>query len=144
MKQKLFYLFLPFLLGGIVGLIIDPYMDYDVLAKPPLSPPGIVFPIAWTILYLLMGISSILILQKEKMPIVYYIQLLVNLLWPIFYFIFKIRTFSLIWIIFLIILVIKMIYQFYKINKTAAYLQIPYLLWLLFASYLNLGTILLN
>ncbi len=78
------------------------------------------------------------------MPIIYYIQLGVNALWSIIFFVFKWRLFSFIWIVLLVVLVILMIIRFYKIDKVAAYLQIPYLLWILFASYLNLGIYLLN
>ncbi len=144
MKQKLLTIFLPLILGSIVGVILIPFMDYDFLARPPFSPPAIVFPIAWTIIYLFMGISNYFIKEQTETPNIYYLQLAVNLLWPIFFFVFKIRTFAFLWILLLIVLVANMIYQFYQIQKKAAYFQIPYFLWLLFASYLNLGIVLLN
>ena len=139
---------IPVILGGIVGLIISRFMDYNTLNKPPLSPPGFIFGIVWTILYILMGISYGILDTKnlidEKINKIYYLLLIVNLIWPILFFVFKWRLFSAIWIILLVILVIKMIIDFYRKNKLSAYLQIPYLLWTIFATYLNIGVYLLN
>ncbi len=139
---------IPVVLGGIVGLIISNFMDYNELNKPPLSPPGFIFGIVWTILYILMGISYGILDYKNLIDTntknIYYLQLFVNLLWPIAFFVFKWRLFAFIWLIFLVILIIKMMIEFYKKDKTAAYLQIPYLLWSIFAAYLNIGVYLLN
>ena len=139
---------IPVVLGGIVGLIISNFMDYNELNKPPLSPPGFIFGIVWTILYILMGISYGILDYKNLIDTntknIYYLQLFVNLLWPIAFFVFKWRLFAFIWLIFLVILIIKMLLEFYKKDKTAAYLQIPYLLWSIFAAYLNIGVYLLN
>ena len=139
---------IPVVLGGIVGLIISNFMDYNELNKPPLSPPGFIFGIVWTILYILMGISYGILDYKNLIDTntknIYYLQLFVNLLWPITFFVFKWRLFAFIWLIFLVILIIKMMIEFYKKDKTAAYLQIPYLLWSIFAAYLNIGVYLLN
>ena len=135
----------PVALGGIVCLIISNFLDYTSLEKPFLSPPSFVFPIVWTILYILMGISYGILksnsLVDSNITLIYYSQLFVNVLWPIFFFVFKWRLFAFLWIILLIALVISMIIQFYRKNKISALLQIPYLLWLLFASYLG-GTFL--
>lgn len=139
---------IPLVLGGVVGLLISSSMDYNMLNKPPLAPPGVVFPIAWTILYLLMGISYGIIDSNELMDFdtksIYYIQLVVNLLWPIIFFVFKLRLLAFIWILILLALVVTMIVKFYSKNRVAAFLQIPYLLWVLFASYLNLFAYILN
>lgn len=139
---------IPVVLGGIVGLIISNFMDYNELNKPPLSPPGFIFGIVWTILYILMGISYGILDYKNLIDTntknIYYLQLFVNILWPIAFFVFKWRLFAFIWLIFLVILIIKMMFEFYKKDKTAAYLQIPYLLWSIFAAYLNIGVYLLN
>ena len=129
-------------MGGIVGLIISPFMNYNNLNKPPLSPPGIVFPIVWTILYIIMGYSFYK--QNEQNKTIYYTQLIVNGLWSIIFFIFKWYLISTIWIILLIILVTIMIYKFYKENKIAGLINIPYLIWLFFALYLSFGVYLLN
>lgn len=139
---------IPLIVGGIVGIIIFPFMDYNDLIKPFLAPPAILFPIVWSILYILMGVSYGILKSNISIDstsnIIYYSQLFVNALWPIFYFVFKIRLFSFIWIIILALLVIAMIVNFYKKNKIAGLLQVPYLLWVLFASYLNLFTYILN
>lgn len=144
MKNLIKQIAIPLLLGSLIGIIINTFIDYNGLDKPPLSPPSILFPIMWTIIYILMGISAYIIDKKEKIPVIYYIQLFINLLWSIIFFVFKWRFISFIWIIILIITVIKMIKNFSKIDKLSAYLQIPYLLWIIFASYLNLGIYLLN
>ncbi|MBE5820988.1 MAG: tryptophan-rich sensory protein [Clostridiales bacterium] len=139
---------MPVIAGGIVGFIISGFIDYDTLQKPALAPPSIFFPIIWTILYILMGVSYGILktnnLVDPKIDSIYYLQLIVNLLWPIAFFIFKARLFSFIWIILLAILVAIMIYRFWRKNKIAGLLQIPYLLWTLFATYLNLFVYILN
>ena len=150
---------IPVIVGGIVGVLISKLIDYNTIHKPPLSPPSTAFPIVWTILYILMGISygilknqyinNLSILNNKEGKLLstrqlYYIQLAVNALWSIIFFIFKLRLFAFIWILILIILVILMIIDFYKKNKLAGLLQIPYLLWLIFATYLNLGVYILN
>ena len=108
----------------------------------------ILFPIAWTILYILMGISYALLATKDlidsKTKLLYYVQLFVNALWSIFFFTLKWRLFAFVWILLLDVLVTLMIIDFYKKNKIAGLLQIPYLIWILFASYLNLSIYLLN
>ncbi len=135
---------LPLVIGIIVGLIMMPFNDYKDLVQPPFSPPAILFPIVWTILYILMGISAYIISLRGGSLSIYFVQLFVNALWSILFFVFKLRLISFIWIILLIILVIKMIKDFLKINSLAGYLQIPYLIWLIFAAYLNLGVYILN
>lgn len=139
---------IPVIIGGIVGLIISGSIDYNSLEKPFLAPPSILFPIAWTILYILMGVSYGILKSKNlidsKSKLIYYLQLFVNAMWSIFFFTLKWRLFSFIWIIVLDILVVLMILNFYKKDKTSGLLQIPYLLWILFASYLNISIYLLN
>lgn len=139
---------IPVIIGGIVGLVISGSIDYNSLQKPSLAPPSILFPIIWTTLYILMGVSYGILadisLIDSKTKLIYYLQLFANALWSIIFFILKWRFFAFIWIILLNILVIVMIINFYKRNKLSALLQIPYLLWILFASYLNLSIYLLN
>jgi len=143
--KKLFInIFIPLIIGGIIALIMMPFNDYKSLNQPMFAPPALAFPIVWTILYFIMGISAYLISKKDNIPLVYYIQLFVNALWSIFFFVFKWRLFAFIWLILLAVLIIIMIIKFMKIDKIAAYLQIPYLLWVLFAGYLNIGIYLLN
>ena len=138
----------PVIIGGIVGFIISGSMDYTSLQKPFLAPPAILFPIVWTILYILTGVSygrlKVKGLTDDKINFIYYMQLAINALWSIFFFTLKWRLFSFFWILILIVFVIWMIIEFYKKDKIAGLLQIPYLLWILFASYLNLSFYLLN
>lgn len=117
--------------------------------EPPFSPPSTAFPIVWTILFTLMGISAYLIYNEKaydsgKALLLYGVQLLVNFFWPIFFFNLQWYLFSFVWIVFLWVLIILMIREFFKINKTAAWLQVPYLLWVTFAAYLNFAVFLLN
>ncbi len=147
-KNYALSIIIPLALGGIVGFLISGSMDYDTLNQPPLSPPSLLFPIVWTLLYVLMGISFGILRDKHlddsDVKLIYYVQLIVNLLWPIAFFVLKWRLFAFIWILILDALVVLMIFTFYKRNKTAALLQLPYLAWVLFASYLNLGVYILN
>ena len=149
-KTKIYVksMLIPVFIGGIVGLIISGSIDYNSLQKPFLAPPSILFPIVWTILYILMGVSYGILESKSliepKTKFIYYLQLFVNATWSIIFFTLKWRLFAFIWIILLDLLVIIMIIEFYKKNKIAGLIQIPYLLWVLFASYLNLAVYLLN
>ena len=147
-KNYFISILIPVIVGALVGLIISKFIDYDSLVKPFLSPPAFLFPIIWTILYILMGISYGILknnsLTNSSIDFIYYSQLIINALWSIFFFVLKWRLFSFIWIIILTIFIIVMTIQFFKKNKLAGGLQIPYLIWTLFASYLNLGTYLLN
>jgi len=139
---------IPVLVGAIVGIITSSFINYNSLQQPPLSPPAILFPIVWTILYTLMGISYGILesnsLVDSRINFIYYLQLFVNALWSFFFFVFDWRLFSFFWILLLIALVFIMIIEFYKKNKVAGLLQIPYLIWLVFAAYLNFGVYLLN
>ena len=147
-KVYLKSIFITVILGGIVGIIISGFIDYNFLQKPPLAPPSSLFPVVWTILYVLMGVSYGILksnnLVDSKINSIYYSQLIVNLIWPILFFIFEWRFISFLWIILLIGLVINMIIKFYNKNQLAGLLQIPYLIWLVFAAYLNFGVYLLN
>lgn len=138
----------PLIIGGIVGFIISKSIDYNSLIRPYLSPPSILFPIMWTILYILMGISYGIIksnqLNDSKIKTIYYLQLFVNALWSILFFTLKWRFIAFLWILLLDVLVIIMIYRFCSKNKVSGLLQIPYLIWILFATYLNLAIYLLN
>lgn len=139
---------IPIVAGGIIGFAISGFIDYNTLNKPPLSPPGFIFGIIWSILYILMGISYGILdtrnLADEKVNTAYYLQLIVNIIWPVLFFVLKARLLSSIWIVLLLVLIIYMIVTFNKKNKLAAYLQIPYLMWTAFATYLNIGVYLLN
>lgn len=146
--KNIFYLFLPLFSGSIIGLIISNFIDYGILIKPLLAPPGFLFPIIWSILYLLLGLSFYLFkktaINNQSIKKIYYLGLIVNLLWSIFFFIFKWRLFTIMWTILLLYLVIKLLILFFKENKVSFYLNIPYLIWLLFATYLTIEIYILN
>ena len=149
-KKIISYIVITLLVGSFFTLfIMDSFNIYNTMDKPFLSPNKIVFPIVWSVLYILMGISLYIVseskyLNKDKSYLLYILQLLVNSVWPLFFFKFRLFFVSFLIVLLLIYLVIKLILEFYEINKLAAYLQIPYLLWLIFASYLSLGVFLLN
>ena len=139
---------LPLLSGAAIGLLTSGSMDFDMLKKPPLSPPAILFPIVWTILYVLVGVSYGLVKDRSTPDstdsLVYYLQLGVNLLWPVAFFVLKWRLFAFFWLLLLDALVIIMALRFCRKDKTAGRLQIPYTIWVLFATYLNFGVWILN
>ena len=144
MKKLLFYIFVTLFIGGLPGISVITNNTYNSLIKPPLSPPGILFPIVWSILFILMGISVYLVCEDKEAVKYYFIQLIVNALWtPIF---FGLNNYLLAFVdlVILIVLVIVMLDKFKEINKVSFYLNIPYLIWLLFALYLNAGIFLLN
>ena len=136
--------------GTVSGLVSMGGMKaFSELKQPPLSPPGWLFPIAWTILYTLMGISAARIYLSGGEGVrgalaIWIAQLVVNFLWSPLFFELKLRLVAFVWLLFLIALVVTMVIDFHRIDKTAAYLQIPYLIWLVFAGYLNLGVFILN
>ena len=133
------FILIPLAAGSLSALLSGNSAAYLALNKPPLSPPSFLFPIVWTILYILLGISSYIIYESEtpeknKALRLYFIQLFFNFFWSIFFFGFSMYLFAFLW---LLVLIALMIYQFHKISPVAAYLQIPYLIWCLFAAYLN-------
>ena len=150
-KPLLICLAIPLAAGGLGAALGGGMGNYTDLNQPPLSPPGWVFPIVWSILYLLMGYTSYRVYtsdadskDKRRALIFYGIQLLLNLLWPGVFF-----GLQWYWVAFLLLLALwVMVYitmfLFGVIDDTAENLLIPYLLWLTFAGYLNLGVALLN
>ena len=151
--KKIFGLFIniiiPVGLGALVGFLSGSNSGYKELVTPSFAPPGIVFPIVWTILYTLMGISAYIIKETDSPNSqsalnTYYISLVINLIWSFLFFKFRLILFSAVWIILLIYYVIKMIVKYYKIKKVAGYLQLPYLLWLIFALILNIAIYIIN
>ena len=149
LKKLIFYVGITILIGSIPSFFIKIGDIYKSLNRPPFSPPGILFPIVWTILFVLMGISIYRVMVsnksgKNEARLLYFIQLILNALWTPIFFGFKNYFLGFLWIIMLIVLVIAMILSFNKIDKISAYLNIPYLLWLVFALYLSFGVFLLN
>ena len=146
--KNIFYLLFPLTLGIISGLITNSATDYKNLNQPPFSPPGIICPIVWTILYLLRGLSYYLYKKNsytnKTEVITYYLQLFINFTWTIIFFTLKLRFIAIIWILILTILVYTLITLFIQKYKPSAYLLIPYLIWCIFATYLTIGVYLLN
>ncbi len=143
---------IPVAVGVLSALLTRGNMDiYDNLIQPKLAPPALLFPIVWTILYILMGVSSGIVYntdadKKEKTTalFLYGLQLAVNFFWSILFFNERLFLASFVLLVVLWALIIAMIFRFWRVNKTAAFLQIPYLLWVTFAGYLNLSIYLLN
>lgn len=151
-KTLIFSIALPLLAGALVGLIVgDGIRAFDSAVKPSLYPTGILFPIVWTVLYVLMGTASYLSLTSGARQDdisgalkAYGIQLFFNLLWPVMFFSFELYTFAFIWLLVMLGLIILTVIRFLKVSKAAAYLMLPYILWVSFAAYLNLGVAVLN
>ena len=140
---------IPLAIGSLSTLVSGNRSMYFSINKPALSPPAFIFPIVWTILYILMGISSYIIYESESPRKsnalrTYAVQLLFNFFWSIIFFGLSQYFFAFLWLLALIILIAVMIYQFYKISPAAAYLQIPYIIWCLFAAYLNFMIYIMN
>ena len=150
-KKLLIALGIPLAVGGLAALLSGGMSDYGAMNKPPLSPPGWVFPVVWSILYLLMGYASYRIwtsdapgTDKRGALLLYGAQLLANFIWPLLFFGGEMFLAALIWLVFLWILIFLSIRAFSKIDERAGDLLIPYILWVTFAAYLNLGIYLLN
>ena len=142
---------IPLALGGLSALLtMSDMKDYADIQKPPLSPPAIVFPIAWSLLYTLMGIASALVWRERHTDdrqngLIYYgLQLILNFFWPLVFFSAKEYWFAFAWLLALIAAVIATAVFFRRVNKAAFWLLIPYLAWLAFAAYLNAGVAVLN
>lgn len=149
LKSFLFHLAIPLLTGGLAAWLINGHTDqYATLPKPPLAPPMWLFPVVWTILYLLMGISSYLVSRsdcpgRKQALTLYGLQLAVNFIWPLLFFNAQAYLAAFVCLAILWILVLLMIQKFYHCSATAGLLQLPYLIWLTFAGYLNLAIYLL-
>ena len=151
-KNYIFWILLAEAVGALSGWLSREGSDAfpAVAAQPPLSPPAILFPVVWSILYLLMGISAARTDQALPSPSrsqglnLWIVQLVVNFFWSLIFFNAQAYGFALLWLILLWVLVLLMILSFRKSDPTAAWLQIPYLLWLTFAAYLNAGVWYLN
>ncbi len=143
----------PLATGGLSALLTKDNMNiYGEISTPPLSPPSFLFPVVWTLLYILMGVSSAFIWlqrkdEKEKADnalLIYAASLVFNFIWSLIFFNFRLYLFSFIWLVCLLVLIILTIVSYRRLCPVAAYLQIPYALWVAFAGYLNFGIWLLN
>ena len=152
LKIYLFFILLCELVGIIAGMLTreGTLLYSETIIKPPLSPPAILFPIVWTILYALMGISAARVYltpesdDRSRGLFFFVLQLMANFLWSFIFFRAAAYGFAFLWLIMLWLLILGMILNYHKVDKLAAYLQIPYLIWVTFAGYLNLGVFLLN
>lgn len=154
-KQKidlsyLLWTLLPLAVGGLSALISSDGMKNNaLLPQPALQPPPWVFITAWTILYLLMGLSAGLVWNayprgKKDAMIPFYTQLVLNFLWSPLFFALELRLAAFFVLLGMLGLAIRMTVAFYRVRKSAGLLQIPYLLWLCFAGYLNLAAYIIN
>ena len=156
-KKYIFSVLIPLLIGYLSNILakiisgVDTTTYYHELIKPGFAPSGIIFPIVWTILFILMGTSSYIILSQRKNELktkdamfYYWLQLALNFLWSILFFGLQLRLTALIDLILLLVVVSIMVYTFYKIKPIAAYLNIPYILWLIYAGVLNYFVWLIN
>lgn len=140
------------LIGALSALFTGRFSDFfDTYKRPPLSPPAWIFPVVWAILFATMGLSAYKIyVSSQDKPggktalTIYWAQLVFNFLWSIVFFRFEALWVAAVIIVILLLLIIAMIISFSKINKLAAYLNIPYLLWVMFATYLNIATAIIN
>lgn len=149
-KALLINLFLPLTVGGISAFLTSDSMEvYGTLRQPPLSPPGWLFPIVWSILFLLMGIAAYLVWVRDSTGrngalLFYGLQLAMNFGWTLVFFNLQNYGLALLWLIVLWVLILITTVRFFKESKAAGWLMLPYLLWVTFAGYLNAGVWLLN
>ncbi|MBR4015327.1 MAG: tryptophan-rich sensory protein [Anaerotignum sp.] len=151
-KELIICIAIPLAVGGLSALLTRNSMEqFSQLNQPPLSPPSWLFPVVWTILYTLMGIASYLVLTSEENSgqvrralTLYGVQLAVNFVWPLLFFRLEVFLIAFGWLVLLWVLIWSTRTAFSRISKAAGYLLIPYLLWVSFAGYLNLGVAILN
>ena len=151
-KKLIVCIAIPLLVGAISSVLTRGEMkNFEALNQPALSPPGWLFPVVWIILYTLMGVASYFICisnaseeQRGKALLLYGVQLAFNFFWPLIFFNLKAYLFAFVWIVILWVLIVLTMKSFYKISKVACYLLIPYIGWVTFAAYLNLGIYILN
>ena len=152
-KTYVICILIPLAVGGLASFLTrDNMMLYQDIVQPTLAPPAILFPIVWTILYILMGVGSARVcLKKDAMPVevtkalnVYAVQLVFNFCWSIIFFNLRAFVSAFWWLVALWILVAVMLIRFKRVDNVAALINIPYLVWLTFAAYLNLAIVILN
>ena len=151
-KRYALWILIAEAVGGLSGWLTKDGAELYAFAvkKPPLAPPGIVFPIVWGILFALMGVGAARIsaappsAMRSRSLLLYFLQLTVNFFWSIIFFNLMAYGFAFFWLLLLWLLILLMILSFRRLDSAAAWLQLPYLLWVSFAAYLNLGVWLLN
>ena len=143
---------IPLAVGGLSALFtMGSMQDFAALKQPPLSPPGWLFPVVWTVLFILMGIASYLVLEtasgveaKKSAFKAYFLQLGFNFMWSIIFFTLGAYEVAFVWLLALLALIVITTVKFYNINRYAAIFMLPYILWVSFAGYLNLAIAYLN
>lgn len=151
-KKLIISILIPLAVGGAAALIANgSFKDFEALNKPPLAPPAWAFPAAWTLLYILMGIAAYLVYCSEKYPgrieralTFYAVQLFMNFCWTLIFFNLKLYLAAFIWLVLLWGTIAGTALLFRFISKPAGWLMLPYLAWVTFAGYLNLGVYILN
>ena len=151
-KVYAFWIGLSEAVGVLSGLLSREGTEIyaQTVIKPPLAPPGILFPIVWTVLYALMGIGAAMVWLEEESALrkrginIFVAQLIVNFFWSLVFFNLQAFGLAFFWLLTLLALVVWMAYTFYQVRPLAGLLQIPYILWLLFAAYLSAGVWILN
>ncbi len=151
-KKLIVSILIPLAVGGAAALIANgSFKDFEALNKPPLAPPAWAFPAAWTLLYILMGIAAYLVYCSEKYPgrieralTFYAVQLFMNFCWTLIFFNLKLYLAAFIWLVLLWGAIAGTALLFRFISKPAGWLMLPYLAWVIFAGYLNLGVYILN
>ncbi|MBP1550327.1 MAG: tryptophan-rich sensory protein [Oscillospiraceae bacterium] len=151
-SDMLIYIISAEVIGAVSALLAGGFSDFfNKYEEPPLLPPGWLFPVVWTILYAVMGYSAYLVThsygetaQKKTALTIYWTQLALNFMWSIIFFRFEALWLAFVVIMALWVMIIAMILSFRKISPLAAYINIPYLLWVTFAAYLNLATAIIN
>ena len=150
LKKLLFSLFVTLGTGALAGLLTQQKPLYESLTRPPLSPPGWVFGVVWTVLYALMGIALYRILRTPKSGErglalrLFAMQLTANFIWPLLFFGLRLYVASAVLLGILIVLILLTMRSFYRLDRVAFYLMVPYLIWCLFALYLNIGVAVLQ
>lgn len=143
-KKKIIYIIIPIIIGNLIGIITKNHVFY---IKASIAPPDIVFPIVWTILYGILGYTYYLLNNEYNTSLIkkiFILQLIINYIWPIIFFKFGLFFISFLWITLLDIVVLIMLLNLYKINSKVFYLNLPYFIWLLFATILNYMTYIIN
>lgn len=151
-KSLIICIIIPLAVGGLSALLtMGSMQDFEALNQPPLSPPGWLFPVVWTILYILMGIASYIVLETPSTPDdtknafkAYFLQLGFNFFWSIIFFTLGAYEIAFAWLIVLLALIIVTTVRFWRINRLAGILMLPYIAWVSFAGYLNLAIAYIN
>ena len=140
----------PLLVGGVAALLTrDGMAVFENVIKPPLTPPAWLFPLSWTVLYVLMGVASYLVAVSDEILrgnalLFYGVQLILNFVWPLIFFDLSLYLLAFVWLVILWAIILVTMLKFYKITERAGDLMLPYILWVTFAGYLNFAIWLIN